>query len=79
MPRYFFHLHNDYDTHDDEGRELSDLHAARRCAEEDARAMAAESVRDGHLNLSHFVEVADEGGAPFFRVTFGEVVRLETE
>jgi hypothetical protein len=76
MPRFFFHLHNDIDTHDEEGRDLPDIDAARRSAEHDARNMAAESVRAGHLVLDHFVEVTGEEGRPLFRVTFGEVVEI---
>ena len=76
MPRYFFHLHNDVDALDDEGRELPNVDAARRCAEEDARQMAGESARHGHIDRAHYVEVADDTGNSLFRVTFGEVVRI---
>ena len=76
MRRYFFHLYNDETSIDDEGRQLADLAAARECAELDARHMAAESVRSGHLDLSHYVEVTDEDRRPLFRVTFGEAVRI---
>ena len=77
MPRYFFHLHNDIDVTDDEGRELADESAARSAAHDDARQMAGESVQHGHLNLDHFIEVADDEGRPLFRVTFREVVTIE--
>lgn len=76
MPRYFFHLHNDVDARDDEGRELPDERAARDAAEEDARQMAGESARNGHIDRRHYVEVADDAGNPLFRVTFGEVVTI---
>ena len=76
MPRFFFHLHNDIDSLDEEGRELANIDAARRCAEEDARHMAAENVRQGRLVLSHYVEVADAGGERLFRITFGEAVAV---
>ena len=76
MPRYYFHLYNDVETHDEEGRDLASIDAARRAAEEDARHMAAESVRSGRLQLDHFVEVAAENGEPLFRVTFGDVVEI---
>ena len=76
MPRYFFHLHNDLEVVDDEGRDLPGLEAARRAAEDDARQMASESVRQGHLDLAHFVEVTGDDGHPLFRVKFGEVVRI---
>lgn len=76
MPRYFFHLFNDLDVLDDEGRELPDIAAALSTAETDAREMAAESVRRGHLNLSHCVEVRDEADHVLFRVCFGDVVTV---
>jgi len=76
VARYFFHLHNDVDTHDEEGRELPDIEAAHLAAEEDARTMAAESVRAGHLDITHCVTVTDEAGRHLFSVTFGEVVEI---
>jgi len=75
MARFYFHLYNDIVSKDEEGRELPNVEAARHDAQEDARDMAAESVRDGQLNLSHYVEVADESG-PLFRVTYGDVVTV---
>jgi len=41
-----------------------------------AREMAAESVKAGHLDLSHRVEVTDAGGSFVFTVRFGEVVAI---
>ena len=79
MPQFFFHLFNDEITLDDEGRNLADLPAARACAIDDARQMAAESVRAGHLDLSHYVEVTGDDRQPLFRVTFGEVVQIIAE
>ena len=79
MPRYFFNLYNDVDSTDEEGREWPDLDSARRAAVEDARHMAAESLRHGHLNLSHFVEVTVENRQVLFKVTFGEVVTITSD
>ena len=76
MARFYFHLYNDIVSKDEEGRELPDVDTARHDAREDARNMAAESVREGELNLGHYVEVADDTGEPLFRVTFGEVVKV---
>ena len=76
VPRYFFHLHNDVDATDEEGREFPDVEAARRAAEEDARQMAGESARAGHIDKAHYIEVFDEAGTALFRVTFGEVVTI---
>lgn len=77
MPLYFFHLHNDVDTVDDEGSELPDAEAARSYAIDQAREMAAESVRAyGHLILDHRIDVTDESGAAVTSVTFEQVVRV---
>jgi hypothetical protein len=76
--RFYFHLYNDVDTHDEEGTELPDQEAARHFAEQAARAMAAESVTQGHLNLSHYIEVTNDADAVLFRVTFGEVVSVKS-
>jgi hypothetical protein len=77
MPRFFFHVFNDEITIDEEGRELPDLAAARAWAVEDARSLVCESVRNGHLNLEHRIEIADETGAPRMTVTFREAFALE--
>lgn len=76
MPRYFFHLHNDLETRDEEGLELPDLAAARQVAETEARAMAAQSVANGHLCLAHSIEVTDASGATVLVVRFGEAVEI---
>lgn len=74
--RYFFDLHNDIDTQDDEGVELASLAEAKAHAVTEARVMAADSVSKGHLNLSHYIQVADGGRADLFRVTFREAVEV---
>ena len=76
MPRYFFHLHNDLETRDEEGLELPDLAAARDVADHEARAMAAQSVANGQLDLNHSIEVTDESGATVLVVRFGEAVEI---
>ena len=74
--RYFFHLHNDVDCHDEEGRELADIEAAKAAAVKEARQMASESVLHGHLDLEHYIAVEDDAGTPLFTMTFGQVVRI---
>jgi hypothetical protein len=76
MPRFFFHPHNDLDATDHGGQELPDVNAAIARATAYARDMAAESVREGKLTLSHFIDVADESGVSLCRVTFAEAVRI---
>jgi hypothetical protein len=74
--RYFFHLHDDIEAHDEEGRELPDIEAARRSALAEIRQVAAESVHEGPLNLGHYVEVEDESGTRVLKITFGEAVTV---
>ncbi len=76
MPRYRFHIHNDLEVEDHEGTELSDLDAARRFAVRNARELICDSVREGHIDLRHHIEVADEAGARLFILTFGEAISI---
>lgn len=76
MPRYFFHLHNNVETIDEEGLELADFGAAERVARDEARKMAAENVHSGHLCLSHSIEVTDISGKTVLLIRFGDVVTV---
>jgi len=77
MPHFYFHVHNDVEAIDPEGRELPDLDAAREAATRDAREMAAEMVMQGRLHLGHCIEVTDGKGAPVMTVTFGDVIEIK--
>ena len=69
MARYFFHLHNDVHTRDEEGRECASLEAAREAAFSEARVMASSSVLEGHLvtyELNKAQRVVDMGGEQSF-------------
>jgi hypothetical protein len=74
--RYYFHLHNDVQSRDEEGRDLPSLEAARLVAVDEARVMAAESVGEGHLDLGHHIKVEDESRTIQFEVTFGDAVTV---
>ena len=76
MPRFYFHLFNDITSIDEEGSELPTESAARQRAETNAREMAAESVREGHLVLSHRIEVGNELGEKIATVRFGDVIQV---
>ena len=76
--KFHFNLSDDVYTQDEDGRDLPDIHAARRYAETNAKIMAAESVRNGLLNLLHYVEVTDGAGDFLLKVTFGEVVAVSS-
>ena len=77
MPRYFFHLFNGEVSRDDEGKELSDQSAAHEKALSYARDMAAVTVRDGYLNLTHRIEVTDQDGDLVVNMPFGDAVRID--
>ena len=75
--RYFFHLHNNIVASDEEGVELASEAEARDHAEAEARTMAAESVKGGSLDLSHYIRVSNEAQDTLFVVKFGDIVRIE--
>ncbi len=76
MTRFYFDLHNDEVTIDEEGVEFADLDAARDCATREVRAIAAESVKEhSHLVRSHRIVIRD-GDREVAAVTFGEVIAV---
>lgn len=78
MPRYFFHVFNDEQTHDEEGQEFPDLARARLAAEQACRILAAHSiVEHGHFVRGHRVEIANAHGETLAVVSFGDVVQVE--
>ncbi len=78
MPRFYFHLHNDIDVIDEEGRELDDLAAAREWARHEARNMAGEMAKEkGRVALHHRIDVANAQGEVLETVRFGDVVTVE--
>jgi len=77
MPRFFFHLYNDETARDPEGTEFPNVAAALQFAATMARQMAAESVREGRLNLQHRVEIARESGEIVGDVHFGDVIKIK--
>lgn len=77
MPRFFFHLHDDGVAHDDEGRELADIEAAKREGIKGGRELMCEQLRNGSLVLNHLIEVEDESGNTVATIPFRELVRVE--
>lgn len=78
MPRYFFHLHNDYDVADADGTELLDLTAAREHARLEAIYMAAVSIIElQHLCGDHRIDVEDEAGEVLDSVHFRDVLEIK--
>ena len=68
MPRYFFHRSDGYVERDDEGVELSSLHAARVEAVTFAGASLAEEPEQVWNGQDFRVEVTDEQGLLLFTV-----------
>jgi hypothetical protein len=63
MPRYRFHIYNDEETMDHQGRLFPDLAAARTEAIVSARDLMATDIRaKGEINLSHWIELEDDDG-----------------
>lgn len=76
MARYFFHLHNDIDAPDDEGKEFANDRQALECALDCARDVASASVRRGNLDLRHFIVCVAEDGREVGIVRFAEAINV---
>jgi hypothetical protein len=77
MPRYRFHLYNDEETVDHEGREFADFPAARLEAISNARELMATDIRaKGIINLTHWIELEDDDGEVEV-VSFGDAVTVK--
>jgi hypothetical protein len=64
VPRYYFHLIDGQRLDDKEGRELSNLGAAMRHAQIEARTIMADELRwIGRLPDVECIEIEDEDGA----------------
>lgn len=75
---YFFHLYNDMDVPDEEGKELPDLRAAREWALSQARGLVGELTKqDGRIVLHHRIDIADKDGRVLDSVRFGDAVDVE--
>ena len=77
MPRFYFHLYNDLTALDEEGQEFENLPIAHQKAIAEARWMAAEAVKNGHLTLSHLIEIADEAGEVLSTVWFRDILDIK--
>ena len=76
MPLYYVHFYYDDITLDDEGAEHDDEHAALARAIKEARVLAAETVRNGHLTPDHRIEIVDADQNPVGTVRFGDAVEV---
>lgn len=76
MPHYFFHLYNDLIVMDEEGREFPDLEAAYANAVKEAREVMLDTVAAGRINLSHWIDIADDAGTVVATISFREAVAV---
>jgi hypothetical protein len=70
VPRFFFHIFDDTVSMDEEGQDAADASAARAIAMRGARELACEQIRNGYLNLDHYILVSDQDGREVARVRF---------
>jgi hypothetical protein len=77
MPIYYFHLRNDLDVEDREGKDLPNFGRAQAEAVRLTRDMvAASAVESGSIDLRHAIEVADESGSILLTVHYGDAVEV---
>jgi hypothetical protein len=77
VPKFYFHVHDDLATFDEDGVELPDFEAVRRVAIKGARELACEQLRRGKVTLGHRIEVTDEDQRPVLTVSFGQAFEIE--
>jgi hypothetical protein len=78
VPRFYFHLLDDVDAPDEEGKELADLEAARELARRSVRFSAGEMLKEqGRLVLSHRIQIEDGEGKVLDMVYFRDVLNVE--
>lgn len=76
MARFYFHIYNGHgETRDDEGVE-TDQAGAQGMAVESIRSIVAEEARDGLIDLTGRIEVADQRGDVVFTTGFPEAFTL---
>lgn len=79
VPRFYFHLRNDLDVPDEEGKELPSLEAALELAASEARKLAGEIVKEsGRITLSHRIDIEDDRHTVLASVSIRDVVRVES-
>lgn len=78
MPTFYFHLHNNVDARDEEGREFPSLEAACAVAYHNARFTFAQTIMDeGRGNLDHRIDIENEDRQVLATVRFRDVVTIE--
>ena len=77
MPLFRFHIYNDVETIDNEGKDFPDLSAARLHAIKGARDLMCAGVKKGEINLSDWIEIEDEN-AEVTLVSFQDALDIRT-
>lgn len=78
--RFFFDLHNDIDSIDDEGVDLPSPMAAHERGVLEAREMAKASISEhGHIDLRHFIQIRNEEREIIGRIAFEEAIEFMRE
>ena len=78
MPLFRFHIYNDTETIDHEGKQFPDLAAARQHAIKGARDLMCAGVEKGEINLSDWIEVEDEN-SDVTVVPFRDALKVRTQ
>ena len=78
VPRFYFHLYDDFDAPDGEGLEMADLATARVYAHHLARFTAGETMKDhGSFVGDHRIDVENGEGKVLGTVYFRDAVEIE--
>jgi hypothetical protein len=78
MPLFRFHIYNDVETIDHEGKQFPDFRAARDHAIKGARSLMCTGVEKGEINLSDWIEIEDEN-SDVTVVPFSDALNVRTE
>ena len=77
MTHYYLHQRGGpHEFIDEEGQELPDLDAARRCAIGGIRSILADEVMHGRFHLDERIDICTSDGRPLLSVAFSEAVAV---
>ena len=78
MAHFYLHIHNGGGyVEDPEGQDLPDLEAARLAAIDGVRSVLSEEMRQGRVDLSGMIEIADGDGKILLILPFCDAVELK--
>lgn len=80
MARFYLNIRNGTGfVEDPEGQDCADLELARNQAIDGVRSFLSEELRNGELDLTGTIEIADETGAVLMVVPFRDAVALRID